>query len=653
MPPIPRATAVLPTPRPRGRLPQILIAFGAVAAAGIALAGPSDLLRDLRQHFAARGHAPTTMSSNPSARPSARPAAANGDPRFAPRPRPRPRPSIGNTSPQLSEIPMNLTFLDTSRTAYGRFRTWVDNAVNGSPGYAYEARDSALMYRITRDVKYCNHAVTMVDQQVSQAEAAIAAGQRPAVAADSYLEVGPMIADVAIAYDTCAARVSSSQRQRWSAYAEQAIWNVWNHQNARWGNTSHPWSGWSVDNPGNNYYFSFVEATMLWALATRSPTWMSLLKTDKLPKLEAYYRNMPTGGSLEGTGYGTAQMRLFELYRIWRDATGIDLANANPHATNTIQWWVHGTVPTRTHFAPIGDQSRNSVPELYDYHRRLMLEARHLSGDASAQRMASWWLNSIPVQQMGQGANFRYDLLPPGSNGAPPSALHYHGSATGHLFARSGWETTAMWMSYVAGPYNESHAHQDQGSFTLYARDWLAVTENIWSRSGIQQGTEVHNMMRFERSNTSAQQCTSPANDRIVHQCESSQSVATMTVTPGANGALTVDSDLTPVYRGNPALTRWTRNLQFANRRLTVRDNFTLGAGTTAFFQVQVPVQPTVSGSTVTAGNLRVRVLEPANATIALRNWNTFNSGEFTRGWRIDIGGGTSTYLVELSEVTP
>jgi hypothetical protein len=665
MPPIPRATAVLPTPRPRGRVPQALVvslaAFGAVAAAGIALAGPADLLRDLRQHFAARGHAPATLSAgtsastsaSPSSRPSARPAAANGDPRFAPRPRPRPRPAIGNTSPQLSEIPMNLTFLDTSRTAYGRFRTWVDNAVNGSPGYAYEARDSALMYRITRDVKYCNHAVTLVDQQVSQAEAAIAAGQRPAVAADSYLEVGPMIADVAITYDTCAARVSSSQRQRWSAYAEQAIWNVWNHQSARWGNTSHPWSGWSVDNPGNNYYFSFVEATMLWALATRNPTWMSLLKTDKLPKLEAYYRNMPTGGSLEGTGYGTAQMRLFELYRIWRDATGIDLANANPHATNTIQWWVHGTVPTRTHFAPIGDQSRNSVPELYDYHRRLMLEARHLSGDASAQRIASWWLNGIPVQQMGQGANFRYDLLPPGSNGAPPSALHYHGSATGHLFARSGWETTAMWMSYVAGPYNESHAHQDQGSFTLYARDWLAVTENIWSRSGIQQGTEVHNMMRFERSSTSAQQCTSPANDRIVHQCESSQSVATMTVTPGANGALTVDSDLTPVYRGNPALTRWTRNLQFANRRLTVRDNFTLGAGTTAFFQVQVPVQPTVSGSTVTAGNLRVRVLEPANATIALRNWNTFNAGEFTRGWRIDIGGGTTTYLVELSEVTP
>ncbi len=618
----------------RKRPTALAIAVLAAATAGLALAGPGQWLRELRQRL---------DKQPPRAAVIEREQTRVRDRRIG-----RPLGSAAISTAQRMEIPMNLTYVDTARTPYSRFRTWVDNAVAGSPGYAYEARDSALMFRITRDVKYCTHAITMVDKQVSDAETAIAAGRNPEIAGDSYLEVGPMIADLATTYDTCSARVTASQRQRWSAYAEQAIWNVWHHETARWGTRSAPWSGWSVDNPGNNYHYSFIEATMMWALATRSPTWMSLLQTDKLPKLEAYYRAMPTGGSLEGTGYGTAQMRLFELYRIWKDATGIDLANANPHATNTIRWWVHGTVPTRTHFAPIGDQSRNSVPELYDYHRRLMLEARHLTNDAAAQRMASWWLNGISVPQMGQGANFRYDLLPAGTNGTAPAELYYHGSGTGHLFARTDWGTTAMWMSYVAGKYNESHAHQDQGAFTLYANDWLAVTENIWTRSGIQQGTEVHNTVRFERSNTSAQQCAAPANDRVVHQCEPSTS--TMTVTPGANGALTVDSDLTPSFGGNPALSRWTRRLDFANRKLTVRDNFTLASGTTAFFQVQVPVQPTVSGSTVTAGRLRVRVLEPANATITLRNWATVDSSEYTKGWRIDIGGGTTTYLVELSE---
>lgn len=627
-----------------------LIVFGLVAATGIALAGPGALMRELRARLSVQDRAAPALRTPALRKPVLRAPAAPVRRQIPQRLQTRARPPTtgGSTSSQLADIPMNLTYVDTSRTAYTRFRTWVDNAVNGSPGYAYEARDSALMFRITRDPKYCIHAVGMVEQQVAQAEAAIAAGQRPVVAADSYLDVGPMIADVAMTYDTCAWRLTAGQRQRWSAYAEQAVWNIWNYQNARWGNTSHPWSGWSVTNPGNNYHYSFIEATMSWALASRNPTWMSLLQTDKLPKLEAYYRAMPTGGSLEGTGYGTAQMRLFSLYSLWKDATGIDLANANTHATNTIHWWTHATVPTLDRFAPLGDQSRNSVPEIYDYHRRLVLEARHLTNDAPTQRIASWWLNNISVPQMGQGSNFRFDMLPAGSNGAAPAALHYHGSATGHLFARTGWDRNAMWMSYVAGKYNESHAHQDQGAFTLFANDWMAVTENIWSRSGIQQGTEVHNMLRFERSNTSAQQCASPANDRIVHQCESSTS--TMTVTPGANGALTVTSNLTPAYKGNPALSAWTRNLNFAARKLTVRDNFTLAAGTTAFFQVQVPVQPTVSGSTVTAGRLRVRVLEPANATIALRNWNAVNAGEFTKGWRIDIGGGTTTYLVELSE---
>ena len=621
-----------PTRRPL----LIAAAVAATLTTGLALAGASPLLREWRARFA-----------QPERNAGLERLATNGRPRPA-----RPRPGtvdIGNNSQRLDEIPINLTWLDTSRASYTRFRTWVDNAVNGSPGYAYEARDSALMYRTTHDPKYCTHAITLVDRQVTDAETAIAAGQRPAVAADSYLDVGPMIADVAMTYDTCGARITATQRSRWRAYAEQAVYNVWNPTRATWGGRAFTWSGWSIDNPGNNYHYSFIEATMAWALASRNPTWMSLLKTDKLPKLEAYYRAMPTGGSLEGTGYGTAQMRLFELYRMWKDATGIDLANANTHATNTIQWWVHGTVPTRDRFAPLGDQSRNSVPELYDYHRRLVLEARNLTNSPAAQQMASWWLNNISVQQMSQGANFRYDLLPPGpTNAQPPSELYYHGASTGHLFARSDWTTSAMWMSFVAGKYVESHAHQDQGSFTLFANDWLAVTENIWSRSGIQQGSDVHNMLRFERSDTSTQQCMSPANDRIVHQCEPSTS--TMTVTPGANGALSVQADLTGAYNGGPWVRSWRRRLEFANRRLTVHDDFTTGSGTTATFQLQVPVQPTVSGSTVTAGRLRVRVLSPANPTITIRNWNTVDSGEFTKGFRIDIAGGTSAYVVELSE---
>ncbi len=559
-------------------------------------------------------------------------------------------PAAAQDAEGTPQLVIDLSALNRKSSAYSRFRGWVDAAVAGRPGYAFGAGDAALMFQLSEGKKYCELAITMVEQQVSEAEQAIAAGGKPAIAGDSYLEVGPLIADLAMTLHACGAAIDPAQRRRWSDYAAQAVRNVWNPAGAEWGGVSHPWSGWSIDNPGNNYYYSFLEATMYWALVSGDPHWMQDLRTRRLPPLADYYAQLPGGGSREGTGYGAAQMRLFGLYRLWRDSTGEDLANANAHAHDSIAYWVHATVPTLDRFAPIGDQSRNSVPELFDYHRRLMLEARQLAKDPAARAMASWWLDNISVQQMSQGFNSRYDLLDAGEGGAPPTALHYHAEGTGHLFARTGWDDDAMWLSFVAGPYMESHAHQDQGAFTLFAGDWLAVTENIWSHSGIQQGTPVHNVVRFERADADMRQCAAPAGDRVVHQCESSLSRAKMTVTPGADGALTAVADLTPVYRDNPALDHWERRIDFAGRVLTVRDRFTLGAGTRTVFQVNVPEKPRVQGNEVRAGRLRVRVLEPANATISVHDWRDEDAQEFNRGWRIDVAGGQDGYHVELSE---
>ncbi len=560
-----------------------------------------------------------------------------------------PPPAATPTAAVTAGIRMDLAYVDRKSAAFQRFKSFVDNAVEGNPGYAFSASDAALMFRIAGQEKYCELAVKTVEQQVLEAEQAIAGGGRPPVAGDSYLEVGQMISDLSLTLDTCASMIGEAQRARWSAYAEQTIWNVWNHGQAKWGSNPHPWTGWSTDNPGNNYYYSFLEATMYWALASGSQKWMDELRNKRLPPLRAYFARLKGGGSSEGTGYGTAHMRLFSVYLLWRDATGEDLANVSSHASDSIAYWVHATVPTLDRFAPIGDQSRNSVPELYDYHRRLMLEARQLSKDETLRSNATWWLNHISVPQMSAGFNSRYDLYPAGETGTPPSSLVYYAEGTGHLFARSDWERDAMWLSFVAGAYNESHAHQDQGGFTLFARDWLAVTENIWSHSGIQQGTEVHNVVRFERANTEVRQCNAPANDHIVHQCEPTRSK--MSVSPvGADGSFTVDADLSPAYRENPALKGWQRQLRSRGRTLTVQDKFQLGAGTRAIFQLNVPEKPQINGNEAVAGKLRIKILQPANATLDVHDWSSVDAQEFRRGWRLDVSGGDSGYLVELSE---
>ena len=279
-------------------------------------------------------------------------------------------------------------YVDQKSAAYKRFKGWVDQAVGGNPGYEFSALDAVAMFRITGLGRYCDSAVRMVQAEVDEADARIADGQRPAVAGDSYLEVGPRIGALAQTFAACGERLSDGQRAQWTTYADRTIANVWNPKAARWGDTPAAWTGWSIDNPGNNYYYSFIEATMNWALASGNASWLAYLRNEKLPPLKAYYAELPGGGSLEGTGYGAAHMRLFALYRLWKDSTGEDLANASTHLSDSIRFWVHATMPTLDRFAPIGDQSRVSQPELYDYHRRLVLEARISSNDEGARAMA-------------------------------------------------------------------------------------------------------------------------------------------------------------------------------------------------------------------------------------------------------------------------
>lgn len=549
--------------------------------------------------------------------------------------------SLAIAPAQAAELKIDHSYVDLKSPAYKRFKGWVDAAVSGRPGYEFSAVDAVTMAKLTALGRYCDTAVGMVQQQVDEAYARIAEGRRPAVAGDSYLEAGPMIGALAMTWATCGERIAEDQRPRWSAYADRTIANIWSPKDARWGDAAAEWTGWSIDNPGNNYYYSFVEATMTWALASNNETLLQFVADRKLKPLQAYFAELPGGGSLEGTGYGAAHMRLFSLYRIWKDSTGVDLANANPHASDSILFWVHATLPTLDRFAPIGDQSRVSMPEIFDYHRRLVLEARILSNDDKARAAAAWWLDAIALKQMSQGFNFRYDLLPAGEPGPPPAALAYHATGTGHVFARTGWTRDAMWFGFNAGPYLESHAHQDQGAFTLYAGDWLAVTENIWSHSGIQQGTDVHNVVRFVR------------NGNTIRQREGTVSRLEVERLDAATGEARLHADLTPAYAKGAGVESWKRTVEFSGRRLRVHDTFARSADTEAIFQVNVPVQPSFDGREAKAGKLRIKVLAPEDARLSALEWSTLDKAEFRSGWRLDVVGSGNEFIVELSDDAP
>ncbi len=552
-------------------------------------------------------------------------------------------------------ISLNHYNTGTTSAAFLRLKGQVDDVVTVTTGvsasatydqlvsalnsghYGYSAADSVIMFRLTNDQKYIQQAVRMVDLFVTAESARIAAGSLPRIASDSYLEAGFFMEQLALAYDYGYNLLTPTQRSAWSAYAEQAIFNIWNPNSANWGGVARTWTGWSISDPGNNYHYSFLKATQLWALASQNRTWFTFLQQNKYPPLVAFFYAIPGGGTREGTGYGTAIGNLFENFATWKGSTGEDLAAYSSHARNTVDYWIHATVPTFDYFAAIGDQSRSSMPLMFDYQRKLVAEAVSLFPTTAQGQRGTWWLNRVRVSDGGNGFltgrmrynyNFRYDLLAMAASELAPATTVYDAAGTGALFARSDWSTTASWMHTVAGPYDQSHAHQDQGSFSFYRNGWLTLTSNAYSNSGINQGTDVHNVIRFMY------------NGAIVRQ---NNSTSSKTVTDNG-GTLQINETLTPAYSSNSSrVSNWLRELTYERslHRLTVHDYCTVGTGVTPVWQMHTPVQPVrQSDGSYLAGNLRITMSTPAAPTVTVVN---MASGEFDSGYRLEITGPASS----------
>lgn len=544
--------------------------------------------------------------------------------------------------PPEGELLVDTSYVDTGSPQYARFMGYVDDAVAGDPEYAFCATDAVTAYLLDGDVAYANLAVAMVEDQVATAEAAIALGNRPRIAGDSYLEVGPMLTDLALTYHHCNSLLTTEQKARWAGYARQTCYNVWHPATAAWGGEPATWTGWSIDDPGNNYHYSFISATMYWALASNDTALLNFLTNNKLPALEAYMDALVGGGSLEGTGYGLAHRSMFMFYQCWKDNGRGDLANENGHLDGTIRFWIHGTMPTRDLYQPIGDLSRIAWPSLFDYHRELVLKARRLTLDPAVDSAASWWLNNISVTQMTQPFQYRHDLIPPGSNTTtPPTELTYYAEGTGNLFCRTGWGTSDAYAHIIAGPYNQSHAHQNQGAFTFFKGGFLAVTNNIYSSSGITQSVVSQNVLRFNTGATLIPQTNGTSVMEVISRNDATgETHATMNIKPCI---------------ASPAVTAWDREFHFVDGELTIHDTYACQAGTTATFMLNTPEEPSVVGNVITAGNLRVTVTTPASPTIAIVDMTTQTAPDdnstFTDGWRIDISGGTGEYEVTLEAI--
>ncbi|MBP8805334.1 MAG: hypothetical protein KBG48_12835 [Kofleriaceae bacterium] len=558
-------------------------------------------------------------------------------------------PTFADDHPRIY-LPNDRTRLErlvTSNAAsWARFKRIVDLQLDGANIYGFQAWYAALVGQLTGEPRYCEAAVAQIDDFVSAEEDKISSGERPDAAFDSYLEVGFLVGDLALTYDWCFEQTSNGQRERWITYANQAVWNVWHHEEATWGGEAFPWSGWSVDNPSNNYYYSFLRATMLLGIATRGETpegeqWIAKFRDEKIAGqlVPTFNRDLTGGGSREGTGYGVAMKNLFELYDFWHGSTGEALDELTGHTRDSMLHMMHSTAPTLDRVAPIGDHSRDASAAWFDYHRHYLQTLAYLYADDPVAARATTMLADSSVPEMDQPFMYVYDFLyTPDVTPAPLATLgrSYYASGVGQLYTRSSWAADATWLTFIAGAYTESHAHQDQGSFLLYKGDWLAYDANIDSNDGLRQDGEPHNLIRFFEGGSAVAQREGTTSE--------------MTAIARGAGWVYAAGDLTAAYGSSSPIDRWQRELVMIEPDVVVIYDRVTAPGVEQRWQVVGPSAFTVSGGSATSTSggqtLRVARLLPATATASAGGL----SGDFSGGFRYEERStGTTAHLHVVS----
>ena len=522
--------------------------------------------------------------------------------------------------------------------------------------YEYHAWYSALKFQLSGTASHCTYAINDVDTYVTSEEAKIAAGTVADVAGDSYLYVGDQIGDLALTLDWCWDTVTAAQRTRWLAYANQAVFNVWHPTTAQWGGKTFTWSGWSIDNPVNNYYYSFLRATMLLGLVEyhedpKGPGWITMFRDTKLQAqlVPAFAKDLLGGGSREGTGYGVSMRDLFRLYDLWEQTTTQRVADLTPHARESLAFMLHQIVPTYDRIAPIGDHARDSTAALFDYHRDYANVLEWLYPKEPLAARLAYVFDASSVTTMSQGFMRYSDFIytNPALTKAAPTDVYpmYYAPGTGNVFMRSAWAKDATWAHFMCGPYTESHAHQDQGSFMIYKNTWLAYDQNINSHSGLSATVRAHNLVRFDQGTATVGQVESaPSTDKLL----ALQDEADWAYFAG---------DLTPVYAGKAAVAMLQREIVWLKPDVfVVFDRAkSSGSGVTRIWQLNTPVAPVISGrvATITSGSstLKINAILPTTSTLRNISWPAEDS-DMSAGTRFesaDSATDTSLFLNVLS----
>jgi hypothetical protein len=348
------------------------------------------------------------------------------------------------------------------------------------------------------------------------------------------------------------------------------------------------------------------------------------------------------GGSREGTGYGVAMRNLWSIYDFWKSTTGEGLASKTPHTRASLRTMIHQIVPTLDRFAPTGDQSRDSTASMFDYQRNYLQALVTLYPTDPVAGPAQTLLAKCSVPAMGSSFmavdDFLYENRDVAQTALSTLGTSYYAPGIGELYARSGWDTHATWINMIAGPYTQSHAHQDQGSLMIYKDGWLSYDAVVDSHSGLTQATTAHSLVRIDNGGTPIPQVASTESQLLgLH---------------AGGDWLYAAADLTPAYDGNSKIQKINREIVYLQpNAIVVYDRVQSSSGTSQVWQLATPKQPSINGSTATISNAghTLSVQRLAGGTYSVHDMTS--ESDYAAGYRLDetTAGGNNRLIHVLS----
>jgi hypothetical protein len=381
--------------------------------------------------------------------------------------------------------------------------------------------------------------------------------------------------------------------------------------------------GWAINNPANNYWYSFLLATC-WA--QRVCPEIKPLAQIKIDQAIAHYANAD-GGSREGSGYGVSKASLYGAFDAFESGALSD------HAAKDIDYIIHATTPDFKHFALFGDQPLRQGPNPPVIGDRViiwMLCAYAATSNELARGRARFWIfRSRWYHEFAEKKYNVYLQIDMAGLFEKPTAQAYYSEYTGHYFWRSSWDDSAIYYTQSKKPEGESHAVEGCGAINIWANGkWQAMSQSAYSRDGLitssslPTGTFVQNMIRF---------------------VDMKGATIKQRGTPGPNGeALYTD-----------ALVKSRRSLSFvSDAELTIVDTVTAPKGGEVLWQINTQELPVVVEKIVSAGDL---IIEFETDKIKIEKWSDIHAN-YGKGYRVtaefnDLVETITTTIIDKSYV--